>query len=64
MNLDEIDFNALPEHIKWEVIDLLEERERVIKYNRIDEFKPYKFQEDFYKASANFKRRFLCAANR
>ncbi|WKV17055.1 terminase large subunit [Salmonella phage PKM.Hi.22.6] len=64
MDFNEIDLDSLPEHIKWEIIDLLEERERVIKYNRINEFEPYEFQKNFYSASAKFKRRFLCAANR
>ena len=64
MDFNNIDFDNLPEHVKWEIIDLLEERERVIRYNRINTFVPYKFQKDFYKASAKYKRRFLCAANR
>ena len=59
MDFNEIDLDSLPEHIKWEIIDLLEERERVIKYNRINEFEPYEFQKNFYSASAKFKRRFL-----
>ncbi|WP_259543895.1 hypothetical protein, partial [Herbiconiux daphne] len=64
MDIDNIDIDSLPEHIKWEIIDLLEERDKVIKYNRINNFEPYPFQKDFYKASKKFKRRFLCAANR
>ena len=64
MDLSNIDLDSLPDHIKWEVIELLEDREKVIKYNKIDVFTPYKFQTDFYNAGAKYKRRFLCAANR
>lgn len=67
MNLDDIrsiDLDSLPDHLKWEIIDLLEDRENAIKYNVVDNFSPYSFQEKFYAASAKYKRRFLCAANR
>lgn len=67
MNLDDIrsiDLDSLPDHLKWEIIDLLEEREKAIKYNVVDNFSPYDFQEKFYAASSKYKRRFLCAANR
>lgn len=63
-DLDNIDIDSLPESVKWEIIDLLEERERVIMYNQVDKFKPYPFQKEFYAASKKYKRRFLCAANR
>lgn len=69
MNLDNIDlstidFSLIPHEYKEELIQLLEKREEWIKYNKLATFKPYKFQTDFYDASAKSKRRFLCAANR
>ncbi|MGL5014163.1 MAG: terminase large subunit domain-containing protein [Bacteroidales bacterium] len=64
MDLSNIDFSQIPEHLKAEVLDLLEKRGQWIKYNKLEDFYPYKFQEDFYKASKNYKSRFLCAANR
>jgi len=64
MNINDIDFDRLPAHIKHQVIDLLEMREEAIKYNQVNKFNPYKFQKDFYAASKKYKRRFLCAANR
>lgn len=64
MDLKNIDFSLLPDEYKAELLELLEKREEWIKYNKIDSFQPYKFQQDFYAASANYKRRFLCAANR
>lgn len=64
MDLSNIDIDKLPPQLKWEIIDLLEARDEYVKYNKVSEFKPYQFQQDFYNASKNFKRRFLCAANR
>lgn len=59
-----VDLDGLPDEVKLEILELLEERERYVKYHKIEQFKPYKFQLDYYKASADYKRRFLCAANR
>ncbi|MGL6100277.1 MAG: terminase large subunit domain-containing protein, partial [Fusobacteriaceae bacterium] len=64
MDLSNIDFSQIPDHLKAEVLDLLEKRGQWIKYNKLEDFYPYKFQQDFYKASKNYKSRFLCAANR
>lgn len=47
-----------------EILRLLEEKETYLKYNTVENFTPYDFQKDFYKASLKYKRRFLCAANR
>lgn len=59
MNLENI-----PEEYKAELLELLERREEYKKYNKIEFFKPYDFQLKFYASSAEYKRRFLCAANR
>ncbi|MGL5014212.1 MAG: terminase large subunit domain-containing protein [Bacteroidales bacterium] len=64
IDLSTIDFSLIPDDYKHELIELLEKREEYIKYNKLEGFDPYKFQRDFYKASASYKRRFLCAANR
>lgn len=67
MNLDDlkdIDLDSLPLDIKQEIIELLELREKAIKYNAVDQFSPYEFQRKFYAASKDFRFRFLCAANR
>lgn len=67
INLDDlvnIDLSQIPDEYKQELLELLELREVWLKYNKLSSFDPYKFQRDFYKASATFKRRFLCAANR
>lgn len=49
---------------KQELLELLEEREEYERYNKYALFEPYQFQKDFFNASKNAKRRFLCAANR
>lgn len=64
LDLSNIDFSTLPDEYKAELIELLEKREEWRKYNILSEFNPYEFQLQFYKASASYKRRFLCAANR
>lgn len=64
IDFDNIDFSLIPDEYKEELIYLLEKREEWIKYNKLESFDPYKFQRDFYKASAEYKSRFLCAANR
>lgn len=66
MDLDftTIDLDSLPQELKIEIIELLEERDRYIKYNSLEQFNPYDFQKKFYAASAKYNYRFLCAANR
>ncbi|MGL5013263.1 MAG: terminase large subunit domain-containing protein [Bacteroidales bacterium] len=64
LNLDNIDLSLIPAEYKEELLELLERRAEYIKYNKLSTFDPYKFQMDFYSASAEYKRRFLCAANR
>ena len=64
IDLTNIDVSKLTLEQKIELLDLLEERERYWKYNKIEKFNPYEFQKKFYKASADYQRRFLCAANR
>jgi len=44
--------------------ELLQEKDRRIRENRIDSFAPYDYQKKFYEAGANFKHRLLMAANR
>lgn len=63
-NFDNIDFSQIPDDYKNEIVELLEARDKYIKYNKLEQFTPYKFQQDFYKASEEFRFRFLCAANR
>ncbi|NKF52705.1 hypothetical protein G3R49_19295 [Shewanella sp. WXL01] len=46
------------------LLQQVEELEQYKRYNKLHSFKPYPFQEDFYKSGANYQRRFLCAANR
>lgn len=64
LDLSNIDFSTLPEEYKAELIELLEKREEWMKYNKLSSFQPYEFQKKFYEASLQYKRRFLCAANR
>ncbi|MEZ9705455.1 terminase family protein [Vibrio breoganii] len=47
-----------------ELIKLIQQLEYNQRYNKLSSFRPYPFQEQFYSAGANVKRRFLCAANR
>lgn len=64
LNLQDIDFSLMPDEYKAELIELLEKREEWMKYNKLSSFCPYEFQIKFYNASKEYKRRFLCAANR
>ncbi len=64
MDIDKIDLSILGEEDKEELLALLEMRDEYTRYNKIEEFEPYEFQQNFYDASKNCKRRFLCAANR
>jgi hypothetical protein len=59
-----MDLSQLEPEAKRELLHLLEDRQRHIKYNKLEVFKPYPFQERFYEASHTHQRRFLCAANR
>jgi phage terminase large subunit-like protein len=43
---------------------LLAEKDKRVRNNRIDYFKPYKYQSDFYEAGATKSHRLLMAANR
>lgn len=56
--------NNLSIEQKEELLQLLEERKSYVNYNKLEFFDAYDFQKEFYKASSQFKRRFLCAANR
>lgn len=49
---------------KRELLEMLEAKADYLKYNVIEQFTPYEFQLKFYGASTDYKRRFLCAANR
>lgn len=60
----DLNFDNIPDHLKAEIVELLVARENWKKYHRLEDFKPYPFQKRFYEASKNYKRRFLCAANR
>ncbi|MGL5013265.1 MAG: hypothetical protein ACRC6V_03120, partial [Bacteroidales bacterium] len=62
--MSNIDFSLIPDEMKAEILELLERRAEYEKYNKLEEFYPYKFQQDFYRASKKYKSRFLCAANR
>lgn len=64
IDFDNLDLSQLTAEQKLELIDLLSKRAEFLKYNKIQVFSPYPFQEKFYKASANYKSRFLCAGNR
>ena len=67
-NLDEmiasLDLSKVPLEVKEELLELLVERDKWIKYHKNSKFYPYEFQKKFYNASKKYKRRFLCAANR
>lgn len=60
----DINLNEMSEEEKSHLLDLLEEKHLYRKYNQHEFFEPYRFQMDFFNASKNAKRRFLCAANR
>ena len=62
--LSKVDVSKLDEEDRSELLKLLEEREEYIKYNKIEQFKPYPYQDKFFTASKTTKRRFLCSANR
>lgn len=49
---------------KAELLRMLQEKEDLKKYNKLNYFKAYDFQKQFYGASKDFRFRFLCAANR
>lgn len=49
---------------KQVLLGLLQEKEKLHKYNKMNHFKAYEFQKKFYAASAQYRFRFLCAANR
>lgn len=64
IDLNNIDLSKLTVEEKIELLTILEDREKYWKYNKVQKFNPYEFQKRFYENSANYKRRFLCAANR
>lgn len=64
IDLSELNWESFTVDQKLELINLLEEREIYKKYNKVESFIPYDFQKQFYAASKQYKRRFLCAANR
>lgn len=49
---------------KAQFLNLLQEKDKLRKYNKINHFNAYEFQRKFYAASAEHRFRFLCAANR
>jgi len=49
---------------KAKLAELLSERDRRVRENRIELFKPYPYQKKFYAAGAKYKHRLLMAANR
>ena len=59
-----MDISSMGPEEKRELLMLLEQKERYLKYNKLEDFYPYPFQESFYNASKTHQRRFLCAANR
>lgn len=62
--LENLDLSLIPDDYRMEVIELLKLREEWNKYHKLERFNPYEFQKKFYKASADYNYRFLCAANR
>lgn len=64
MNLDNIDLEDLSLEDREELLFLLEKHEEYEKHNVWEKYEPYEFQKNFFNASKNAKRRFLCAANR
>lgn len=59
-----IDVSKLSDDEVEELLHLMELDEEYKKYNRILNFNPYPYQQKFFNAGSNYKRRFLCAANR
>jgi len=49
---------------KARLAELLAEKEKRIRENKLSYFKPYKFQKDFYAAGKKYQHRLLMAANR
>ena len=64
MDFNGIDLSCVPSHIKEDLLELLQQRADWFKYNKLKRFEAYPFQQMFYEASAKYKGRFLCAANR
>ncbi len=64
MNLNNIDFSSMSLEEREELLYLLEEHDKYVKYNVWEQYNPYEFQRQFFAASKDHKRRFLCAANR
>ncbi|MCS5736745.1 terminase large subunit domain-containing protein, partial [Herbiconiux daphne] len=46
------------------LLSLLQEKDKLRRYNKISHFDAYEFQRKFYAASKDHRFRFLCAANR
>ena len=59
MELSKINYNE-----REELLLLLTQRKKYLRYNQCELFEPYEFQKKFYNASKKHQRRFLCAANR
>ncbi len=64
MDLKNIDFDSMSLEDREELLYLLEEHDKYVKYNVWEQYEPYEFQKKFFAASKDSKRRFLCAANR
>lgn len=63
-SLKNIDISSLTEDEMDEFIQLLELKIEYDKYNAIERFTPYDYQQNFFRGGSTHKRRFLCAANR
>ena len=60
----EIALRTMDKEAKAELLRMLQEKEDLRKYNKINYFSAYPFQKQFYNASKDYRFRFLCAANR
>ncbi len=63
-SIDDYNLSEMTFEQKTDLLELLSQRETYIKTNKIEGFDPYPFQKEFFNASKDYKRRFLCAANR
>lgn len=64
MDFSQIDMSKLSLDQKLDLLELLETRAEHQKYNKVDAFTPYRYQELFFNANATNKTRFLMAGNR
>lgn len=64
IDISNMDLSTLTDDQVSRLLQLLRAEKEYLKYNKIEEFKPYDYQQRFFAASKKYKRRFLCAANR